>query len=324
MFATRKRGCDPLRVFGNQPVKVASAAKNVTITNKGTTSVTMGAITLSETTDFAIFSNACPPSGSTLAPTASCIVDLTFKPQSTGAKKGVLLINDSDPTSPQLVGMSGTGTSTVTFSPASVTFAAQTVGTTSSATKITLTNKTGAAVTLGAHAVSASGPFLTTAATTCTNNKVVAINGTCFIYAEFKPTASGYATGTVTVTNSDATSPQTVDLAGIGTLIKFNPSVVNFGIVAVGIPVSGAVTMTNVGPTTVTLTAATINGGILGKDFSASGSEPPCGGSLAPAGTCTFTVFFTPSIVGSESATFLVFDSSVGSPQALSLTGQGQ
>ena len=128
----------------------------------------------------------------------------------------------------------------------------------------------------------------------------------------------------MTVTNSDATSPQTVDLAGIGTLIKFNPSVVNFGIVAVGIPVSGTVTMTNVGPTTVTLTAATINGGILGKDFSASGSEPPCGGSLAPAGTCTFTVFFTPSIVGSESATFLVFDSSVGSPQALSLTGQGQ
>src|ERR1039457_4275498 len=147
----------------------------------------MGAITLSETTDFDIFSNACPPSGSTLAPTASCIVGLTFKPQSTGAKKGVLLINDSDPTNPQLVGMSGTGTSTVTFSPASVTFAAQTVGSTSSATKITLTNKITAAITLGAHAVSASGPFLTTAATTCTNNKVVAINGTCFIYAEFKP-----------------------------------------------------------------------------------------------------------------------------------------
>ncbi len=41
--------------FGNQLAKTTSAAKNVT--NKGKTSITMGAITLSETTDFAISSN---------------------------------------------------------------------------------------------------------------------------------------------------------------------------------------------------------------------------------------------------------------------------
>ena len=311
-------------IFGNQLVKTASTVHNVTVTNKGKTSVTMGTIVLGEVADFAISSNNCPASGSALAASATCTIGLTFDPQSTGVKKGVLLISNNDPTSPQLVGVTGTGTSNVTFAPSPVTFAAQTVGTTSSATRITLTNKTAAALTLGTQAVSVSGPFLTTSATTCTNGKVIAINGTCLIYAEFKPTASGYVTGVITVTDSDGTSPQTVALSGTGTLIKFNPSVLNFGIVAVGIPVSGTFTMTNIGPTTITLTAATVNGGALAKDFNVSGSEPPCGGSMAPGAVCTFTAYFTPSVVGSESATFLVFDSSVGSPQALSLTGQGQ
>ncbi|HXM43767.1 MAG TPA: choice-of-anchor D domain-containing protein [Bryobacteraceae bacterium] len=310
-------------LFGNQLVKTASTVHNVTVTNKGKTSITMGTITLIETTDFAISSNACPASGSPLAASASCIVGLTFDPQSTGIKKGALAIANNDPTSPQLVGLSGTGASNVTFAPASVTFAAQTVGTTSAVTRITLTNKTTAALTLGTHAVSVSGPFVTTAATTCTNGKVVAINGTCFIYAEFSPTAGGYATGTVTVTDGDATSPQTVALAGTGTYIKFNPSPVNFGIVQVGIPVSATVTMTNVGPTTVTLTDGSVSGPNA-QDFNVSGSEPPCGGSLIPGAVCTFTAFFTPSIVGSESATLYIYDSSVSSPQTLSLTGQGQ
>jgi len=310
--------------FGNQLVKTTSTAHSVTVTNKGKTSITMGTITLNETTDFAISSNNCPASGSPLAAAATCTINLTFGPQSTGAKKGVLLIANNDPTSPQLAGLTGTGTSNVTFNPSSVTFAAQTVGSTSSPTRITLTNSTGAALTLGTHALSVSGPFLTTNASTCTNGKVIAVSGTCFIYAEFVPTVSGYVAGAITVTDSDGTSPQTVALVGTGTLIKFTPSVVNFGIVAVGIEVSATVSITNVGQTTVTLTSATINGGALAKDFSATGYEPPCGGTLAPAAVCTFTAYFTPSITGSESASYLLFDSSVGSPQTLSLTGQGQ
>ena len=216
-----------------------------------------------------------------------------------------MLISNNDPTSPQLVGLTGTGTSNVTFAPASVSFAVQTVGIASSSTRILLTNKTGAALTLSTPAVSISGQFLTSTGTTCTNSKVLAVNGTCLLYVEFKPTAGGYVTGTVSVTDSDVTSPQTVALAGTGTYIKFSPSPMNFGIVAVGTQVSGAPVITNVVPTTVTVTA----GGITGansKDFVSNAGEPPCGGTIPPGGTCTFTVSFTPSLVGSESATLLV------------------
>jgi len=97
--------------FGNQLVQTTSAPKEVTVTNVGATAITMYAITLDETTDFAISSNTCPASGQTLAAKAVCVIGLTFTPQTTGAKKGTLTIGGSDASSPQIVGLSGTGTS---------------------------------------------------------------------------------------------------------------------------------------------------------------------------------------------------------------------
>ena len=309
--------------FGSQEVKTTSAGHNVTVSNKGPNNVTMGAVTLSDTTNFGITANNCPAAGSILASNASCTISLTFAPQTTGVKKAFMSINDSDAGSPQLVGLSGIGSSTVTFSPASVTFAAQAVGTTSAATKITLTNKTSTSITLGTQALTVSGPFVTTTASTCTNGKVVASNGTCLIYVAFKPSVSGYAIGTLSVTDSDATSPQTVALAGTGTFVEFSPSSLNWGVLAKGYTASAPVTITNVGSQTVTFTAATITGGTLAKDFSDNLGQPPCGGPLAPGAVCTLTVSFTPSIPGSESATLQLYDNSAESPQTLPLSGTG-
>jgi len=307
--------------FGNQLEKTTSPVNSVTIANKGKTGIVMGAIALSETTDFAISSNTCPASGSTLAAGAACAVGLTFTPESTGAKKGVLSIGDSDPTSPQLAGITGTGTSKVSLAPGSAVFPAQAIGTTSVSTRLVLTNTTGASITLGNPPVSVTGPFPIAAGTTCTKGKVVANKGTCLIYVAFLPTAPGYVTGSLSVTDTDASSPQTVALSGTGTAIKFTPSAVNFGTVGIGFPVSTAITVTNVGAHTVTFAAVNINSSIA--DFSTNAGEPPCGGPLAPAATCTFSVFFTPSVVANESATLQLFDNSASSPQTLALSGTG-
>jgi hypothetical protein len=234
----------------------------------------------------------------------------------------VLQIADSDPSSPQLVGMTGTGTSLVTFSPASVNFGSQSIGTTSGATGITLTNTTGVTITLGNPAVSVTGTFLTTSATTCTNSLPVANNGTCVIYVEFAPTGLGYAAGTLSVADTDATSPQTVALSGTGTGIKFTPGSLNVGSSAVGTQTSNTVTVTNVGPTTVTFTDAGVSGPNA-RDFTLPAGVLPCGGKLAPTTTCTITVYFTPSIVGKESATMQLYDNSAASPQTLPLSGTG-
>ena len=314
-------------LFGNVTVDTKSAPKAVTVANKGTAAITMGAITLNDTTDFAISTSAtpCPASGSTLAAGATCTIDVVFKPKTAGAKKAALIINDSDPSSPQIVGLTGTGTSLVVLSPSSVTFPAQAVGTTTptaSAKSITLTNTTGTSLTLGTPAVSITGPFSSISATSCTNGLVIIAGNGCMIYVVFSPTSVGYPTGTLSVTDSDPTSPQTVALAGTATGVEFAPSSVNFGTSTVGHQVSSTVTITNVGTSIITFTAATITGP-NSADFSTNNGDPPCHGSLAPAAACTFTAYFKPSIMGAESAAYLVYDNSTGSPQSLPLTGTG-
>lgn len=314
--------------FGNQLVKTTSAAKSVTVKNTGTTSITMGAITLTDTTDYTISTNTCPASGSALTGGSSCTISVTFGPKSTGSKRGAVVINDNDPSSPQLIGLSGTGTSNVALSPTSIAFATTAVGVISGATKVTLTNNTGVSITLGSPAITVSGPFVNAASTTCTNSLVIAALGTCVINVEFKPTAVGYAQGTLSVSDSDVTSPQTVALQGTGTGIKFTPASVNFGTVTRGTQVSSTVTITNVGTTNLFFTGAELSGK-QSADFSDNyGDGAPCGNTstnpLKPNGTCQITVYFDPTIVGTESAVYKVFDNSPGSPQSLSLTGKGQ
>ena len=309
--------------FGNEAVKSTSAAKSVTVTNEGSAAVTMGAITLDETTDFAISAKTCPASGSTLAAKASCTISVTFTPKTTGAKKGALVINDSDPSSPQIVGMTGTGTSNVAFKPSSVTFSPQAIGTSSGNTKITLTNNTGATLTLGNPALSFTGPFASAHSTTCTNGLPIAAKGTCSIFVTFEPTEIGYVSGSVSVTDSDSSSPQVVALAGTGTGVEFTPSSVSFGTSDDGVQVQSTVTLTNASGSPITFTAWTITG-TNAPDFYTSLGDPPCGTTLAAGGVCTFTMYFKPSIVGAESATLSVYDNSPGSPQTLALSGTGQ
>jgi len=314
--------------FGNQLVKTTSAAKSVTVKNTGTTAITMKGITLTNTTDYTITTNTCPASGSTLAGGASCTISVTFNPQSTGSKRGAVVINDTDPSTPQLIGLSGTGTSNVSLSPNTITFATTAVGVTSAATKITLTNNTGVSITLSTPAITITGPFVSAGTTTCTSGLVIANSGTCIINAQFKPTKVGFASGTINVNDSDVTSPQSVAVSGYGTGIKFTPASINFGTVTKGQQVSSTVTITNVGTTNIFFTGAEMSG-TNSADFSDNyGNSAPCGNTsanpLKPGLTCNLTVYFTPSITGTENATYKVFDNTVGSPQGLSLTGKGQ
>ena len=83
--------------FGSQLVKSTSAAKTVTVKNNGSTAITMGTVTSTNTTDYTIATNTCPASGSPLAGGASCSIGVTFGPQATGVKRGTVVINDNDP-----------------------------------------------------------------------------------------------------------------------------------------------------------------------------------------------------------------------------------
>lgn len=84
-----------------------SAAQTVTLTNKGTATITLNSITLAgaNPTDF-VELNTC---GATLASAATCSVYVAFKPAAAGAFKATVSIADNGAASPQSVALAGTG-----------------------------------------------------------------------------------------------------------------------------------------------------------------------------------------------------------------------
>ena len=103
-----------------------------------------------------------------------------------------------------------TATTTVSTSPASLTFSSQTTGTTAPPQSITLTN-TGQSV-LTISGVAASGDYSET--NTCGTS--VAAGASCAITVTFTPTAAGSRNGTITITDNASNSPQRVLLTGTG------------------------------------------------------------------------------------------------------------
>ncbi|MGA7921699.1 MAG: SBBP repeat-containing protein, partial [Candidatus Acidiferrales bacterium] len=124
--------------FGTQAIGVATAPQTVTVTNNSSTTVIFTSIAVvpispaAPATDFAIASgsNTC---GASIASGATCTVGVTFTPSVNAAESATLVFTDSDPSSPQSVPLSGTGSNTVSaiaFNPASLTFGPQATGTT--------------------------------------------------------------------------------------------------------------------------------------------------------------------------------------------------
>ena len=93
--------------FGNEKVKSTSAGKSVTVTNSGSSTLSITGITLAggQADDFTL-SKTC---GSTLAAGKSCTVTTSFTPVSAGAKSASISIADNASGSPQSVTLTGTG-----------------------------------------------------------------------------------------------------------------------------------------------------------------------------------------------------------------------
>jgi hypothetical protein len=94
--------------WGKIAVGTTSGAKTVTVTNTGRATLNITGIATSG--DFILKpapkKTAC---GSTLAPSASCVVKVAFAPTQTGLRTGNLTFTDNAPDSPQNVALSGTG-----------------------------------------------------------------------------------------------------------------------------------------------------------------------------------------------------------------------
>jgi hypothetical protein len=97
----------PAVAFYKHPVGTTSAPVKRTLTNIGTTSVAISRIYIvgANSGDFAETNNC----GAVLAAGTNCKISITFTPTAVGARRGALVISDSDAASPQAIALMGTG-----------------------------------------------------------------------------------------------------------------------------------------------------------------------------------------------------------------------
>ena len=192
-------------------------------------------------------------------------------------------------------------------------FGGQTVGTASLPYALTLTNVRTAPISISKIAV--SGNFAQT-------NKcsTLAVGAKCTINVTFDPVQTGPLAGTLTITDTDVTSPQVVNLQGTGSEVSISNSLYPGLVFSVTTFVGSAsvpqtVTMTNNGASPLAIASISTVG-----DFS---DTTTCGTSLAPSGSCTISVKFVPTTSGVRYGNLVVNDNDPASPQAVRLTGTG-
>jgi hypothetical protein len=304
--------------FSSQLVNTTSSNKSVTLKNNGTASVTVNSITA--TGDFAVASNTC---GSSLAAGASCTVNVNFKPAISGSITGSLAISDSAPDSPQTIAQSGTGSLPLSLSASTLSFGTVTVGHTSTAKTVTLTNNESSTLSFS---FSASGNYATNSSgTTC--GASLASKAKCNIAVTFTPSANGSINGAVTITDSAGFSPQLVGLSGTGSggataPLTFTPTTLTFNTQAVGTTSAAkSLTVKNSGSSSLTLTAIATSG-----DFAATGTgSVPCVANLvlAVSATCTLNVTFSPALgsSGTINGAVVITDNATVNQQILDTKG---
>ena len=214
---------------------------------------------------------------------------------------------------------------TLAIAPASPDFGVQPVGATSVPQTVTVTNNNNVTVNFGSIAITGtnSGDFAK-ATDTCTPS--VAAGAQCSVSVTFTPSVAAAEAATLVFTDDDVNNPQNVSLSGTG---SNSPGV---GLAPTGLDFGNQLLATTSAPMTVTLTntgaaALTINSFAASGDFAATSTGasacPTSPATLAAGANCTINVTFTPTASGARTGTLSLTDNAGGSPQIMTLSGNG-
>ncbi len=301
--------------FAQQEVGTTSAAKNVTLTNPNRTSLQINTIT--NTGDFSISSDGC--SGTSLAPSANCVVSVDFGPTQTGTRTGVLTITDTASNSPQAANLSGTGILVKpTFSPTHLSFGDRPVEVASAPQTVTLTNPN--SIALSVTSAVPSGDYTVTN-DTCSGTQVAA-SGTCTFDVIFTPSQTGTRSGKIIITDNATPSTQTYMVAGAGILVTptVSPKSLSYGKVQVNtVSPPQTVTLSNSNQVEVTFSSIATSG-----PYAITANS--CDSSVPANSSCQVSVTFNPTtdskVNGTTETGKLVFTDNGQSPtQTVTLSG---
>ncbi len=306
-------------VFATQAQGTTSPAQIINLSNTGTAKLTITSLAVTGTNsgDFAQTNNC----GSAVSAAFSCNVSVTFSPTAIGARSAAITITDNASGSPHTVTLMGTGKAgalpVVTLTPTSLAFPNVQLNT-ASAPKTVIVKNTGTAA-LNISKVSISGTVSGDFAQTNTCTAPVAVGSTCTITVTFTPTSLIDQTGSVSITDNAANSPQSVPLTGNGTFaaVFISPTSLTFAGQKVGTTSAAQnITLENYGNT-----ALSITGVVAAGDYVVSSNT--CGSSLGIGLKCTIGVEFKPTVTGSRPGDLMILDNAGDSPQVVELSGTG-
>ena len=136
---------------------------------------------------------------------------------------------------------------------------------------------------------------------------------------QFAPTATGSASGCVSLVSDAPNSPSTIALSGTGVQpqLSITPASVTFGNAVVGTTNTQTITLTNPGTANLTISQATVSG----QSFTMTGLNIPL--ILGAGQTTSFNVAYVPSSAGSVTGSLSLVSDAPNSPTTLALSGTG-
>src|SRR5712664_1325252 len=204
----------------------------------------------------------------------------------------------------------------ISVSPPSINFGSVAVGSTVSQS-ITISNTGGSNLIVTQESITAQGFTLTSVSLPMT----IGAGKQSTINLLFSPTATGIASGVVSVMSNAANSPATVTVSGMGisttSLLNANSSSLTFGNVPLGSSSVLGITITNAGNSHVSISQ--VSSSVAG--FTTSGVS--AGMILAPGQSATLDVAFAPAAAGNLTGVITIASDATNSPTIISLSGSG-
>jgi hypothetical protein len=161
----------------------------------------------------------------------------------------------------------------------------------------------------------ATAPF--TASHDCPRK--IASSASCVINVGFHPTAPGFFSGTVQISDNVPLQPQFIQLQGIGTapIVQLSTTSLTLDDQLVGdTGLATPIFVFNQGDDVLRISSLTIEG----QDF-LKGNE--CDAPVEPGGACVIVIRFHPLAPGLRSGLLTISDNAPGSPQTVTLQGNG-
>lgn len=294
-------------MFAAQDAGTRSAQQMVTFTNKDSSATLyLGQLTITgaNPSDFYV-SSTC----SAIAPGQSCSFGVLFQPAPNGgsARSATLNVYDNGGGTPQQVALSGTAlVPAASISPNPVAFGNQSVNFTSPPQTVTVTNTGSGHLTISRMTFNTNDYSVVPGSDQCTN-VLVAAGASCTFQLQYNPQMSGTDNGTLQLWDNTVAGVETVQMTGTGAAPTISANGPPYGTVPVGQSSTQTMTITNGGPGSMLISRMAFSGGNV-NDFSFLNSIDHCTGQTVAAGaSCTTTITFTPSAVGYEQTTVLIY-----------------